>query len=315
MHSHSHQHSHHIHRDTLGGRFAIGVGINLLYIVIEAGYGFMTGSLALLADAGHNLGDVFSLLAAWFALYLTGLKPGGNKTYGYRRSTILAALFNSFLLLGVAGVIAIEAVERFFAPPAVNGSDIMLVAGIGVVINAATAFLFLRDKEHDINVKGAYLHMVADALISVSVVISGLVIYYTGLGFVDPVISLVIVAVIVYNTWGVLRDSLNLAMDFVPEKIDLTKVREFLRGIEGVQEIHDLHIWAMSTTDTALTVHLVMPDRKPDDKLLTDICADLKRKFGIAHSTIQIERGNREHPCALNPDAKTTEQEEEHHHH
>jgi len=314
MHNHTHQHEHHLKGDTLGLRFAMGVGINLLYIVIEAGYGFATGSLALLADAGHNLGDVFSLLAAWFALYLTGLKPGGNKTYGYRRSSILAALFNSFLLLGVAGVIAIEAVERFFAPPVVNGTDIMLVAGIGVVINAATAFLFLRDKEHDINVKGAYLHMVADALISVSVVISGLVIYYTGLGFVDPVISLVIVVVIVYNTWGVLRDSLSLAMDFVPHKINLDEVRAFLRSINGVKEIHDLHIWAMSTTDTALTVHLVMPERNNDDKLLADICAELKKKFGIAHSTIQIEKGNKEHPCSLNPSAEEGKRKTEHHH-
>lgn len=308
MHTHAH-HNHAVKGGTLGSRFAIGAAINLLYIFIEAGYGFLTNSLALLADAGHNLGDVFSLLAAWFALYLTGLKPKGNKTYGYRRSSILAALFNSFLLLGIAGVIAIEAVERFFTPAQVSGADIMIVAGIGVLINAATAYLFLRDKEHDINVKGAYLHMMADALISVSVVISGLLIYYTGVRFIDPIISLVIVAVIVYNTWGVLRDSLNLAMDFVPQKIDLSEVRNYLLHINGVREIHDLHIWAMSTTDTALTVHLVMPEKDSDDKFLTDICSELKERFGIAHSTIQVEKGNKEHPCALGP---ATREEAEH---
>ncbi|MBV6513158.1 MAG: Cadmium, cobalt and zinc/H(+)-K(+) antiporter [Ignavibacteriaceae bacterium] len=284
----------------MGTRFALGVAINVLYIIIEGGYGFLTGSLSLIADAGHNLGDVLALLTSWFALYLCTLRPGGNKTYGYRRSSILAALFNSALLLVAAALIAAEAVQRFFTPQAVPGTEIMIVAGIGIILNFATAMLFYRDKEHDLNIKGAYLHMMADALVSVSVVAGGFIIYTWNIYILDPVISLVIVAVIVYNTWGVLRDSLNLAMDFVPGKINLTEVRGFLLSINGVKELHDLHIWAMSTTETALTVHLIMPDSEPDDKLLSDICADLKRLFGISHSTIQIEKGSQAHPCSLN---------------
>jgi len=284
----------------MGTRFALGVAINVLYIIIEGGYGFLTGSLSLIADAGHNLGDVLALLTSWFALYLCTLRPGGNKTYGYRRSSILAALFNSALLLVAAALIAAEAVQRFFTPQAVPGTEIMIVAGIGIILNFATAMLFYRDKEHDLNIKGAYLHMMADALVSVSVVAGGFIIYTWNIYILDPVISLVIVAVIVYNTWGVLRDSLNLAMDFVPGKINLTEVRGFLLSINGVKELHDLHIWAMSTTETALTVHLIMPDSEPDDKLLSDICSDLKRLFGISHSTIQIEKGSQAHPCSLN---------------
>ncbi|MCK6615408.1 MAG: cation diffusion facilitator family transporter [Ignavibacteriaceae bacterium] len=299
-HSHSHAHDHHHHFEKMGTRFALGVAINVLYIIIEGGYGFLTGSLSLIADAGHNLGDVLALLTSWFALYLCTLRPGGNKTYGYRRSSILAALFNSALLLVAAALIAAEAVQRFFTPQAVPGTEIMIVAGIGIILNFATAMLFYRDKEHDLNIKGAYLHMMADALVSVSVVAGGFIIYTWNIYILDPVISLVIVAVIVYNTWGVLRDSLNLAMDFVPGKINLTEVRGFLLSINGVKELHDLHIWAMSTTETALTVHLIMPDSEPDDKLLSDICSDLKRLFGISHSTIQIEKGSQAHPCSLN---------------
>lgn len=284
----------------MGTRFAIGIALNVLYIIVEGGFGYLTGSLALIADAGHNLGDVLALMISWFALYLCSLRPGGNKTYGYRRSSILAALFNSALLLVAAALIAAEAVQRFFTPQSVPGKEIMIVAGIGILLNFATAMLFYRDKEHDLNIKGAYLHMMADALVSLSVVVGGFVIYTWNLFLLDPLISLVIVAVIVYNTWGVLRDSLNLAMDFVPGKINLPEVRGFLLSINGVKELHDLHIWAMSTTETALTVHLVMPDITVEDKLLTDICSDLKKLFGIAHSTIQIEKGNDAHPCALN---------------
>lgn len=299
-HDHSHSHNHHDHHlEKMGTRFAFGIALNVIYIIIEGGYGYLTGSLALIADAGHNLGDVLALMTSWFALYLCTLRPGGNKTYGYRRSSILAALFNSALLLVAAALIAAEAVQRFFAPQSVPGTEIMIVAGIGILLNFATAMLFYRDKEHDLNIKGAYLHMMADALVSLSVVAGGFFIYSWNIYILDPVISLVIVAVIVYNTWGVLRDSLNLAMDFVPEKINLTEVRGFLLSINGVRELHDLHIWAMSTTETALTVHLVMPETDADDKLLTEICGNLKKLFGIAHATIQIEKGNDAHPCAL----------------
>lgn len=299
-HSHPHNHHHDHHLQKMSVRFAVGIALNVIYIVIEGSYGYLTGSLALIADAGHNLGDVLALMTSWFALYLCTLRPGGKKTYGYRRSSILAALFNSALLLVAAALIAAEAVQRFFTPREVPGTEIMIVAGIGILLNFATALLFYRGKEHDLNIKGAYLHMMADALVSVSVVASGFVMYQWNIYILDPIISLVIVAVIIYSTWGVLRDSLNLAMDFVPEKINLTEVRGFLLSITGVTELHDLHIWAMSTTETALTVHLVMPDAATDDKLLADICGDLKKLFGIAHSTIQIEKGNDAHPCSLN---------------
>lgn len=266
--------------------------LNLGFVSVEALFGFLTHSLALIADAGHNLSDVLGLLLAWLASWLVQRRPTQRYTYGLRRSSILAALFNASFLLVAMGAIAWEAVRRFSTPTPVSGTTLIWVALVGVVINGITALMFMSGRERDLNIKGAFLHMAADALVSVGVVLAGIAILVTGQLWFDPAVSLIIVAVIVAGTWNLLRDSVNLALDAVPESIEPLAVRTYLRELPGVVEVHDLHIWAMSTTETALTAHLVMLAGSPGDAFLSRIKTELHDKFGIEHPTIQVERGN-----------------------
>lgn len=297
---HDHDHGHHHHAPADYGRaFAIGVTLNILFVAIEAGFGWWANSLALLADAGHNLSDVLGLLVAWGALRLSKTKPTERRTYGMRRSSILAAVFNAIVLMIAIGAIAWEAIGRFMDPAPVAGKTVMLVAGIGIIINGATALLFASGRKSDVNIEGAFLHMAADAAISLGVLIAGGAILYTGWVVIDPIVSLLIVLVIAIGTWDLLRRSFDLAMDAVPAGIDPVKVREFLANRPGVCEIHDFHIWAMSTTETALTAHIVRNTPERDDAFLHDISEHLHHDFHIHHVTIQVESGNGEKPCKL----------------
>lgn len=270
--------------------FALGIALNVIYILIEIGVGVVIDSMALLADAGHNASDVLSLLIAWGASYLARRPPSDRRTYGLRKASVLASLSNAVILLIAMGAIAWEAFQRFLSPREVPGTTIMWVAAAGVAVNTGTALLFMKGREQDINIKGAFLHMAADAGVSVGVLLAGLAINITGLPWIDPAISIIIVVVIAIGTWGLLRDSINLALDAVPEGIDPSAVREYLAEQRGVKEVHDLHIWAMSTTQTALTAHLVKPEREDEDEFLARLADELHHKFRIAHTTIQLER-------------------------
>ena len=272
--------------------FAVGIALNLSFVFIEALYGVFAHSLALLSDAGHNLSDVAGLLLACGAMLLAKRRPSQRRTYGLRRSSILAALANAVLLLIAVGAIAWEAVLRFAKPQTVAGGTVMVVAGIGIGVNAATALLFMKGRESDVNVEGAFLHMAADAAVSLGVIVAGAAIKLTGWAWLDPVTSLMIVAVIMWSTWGLLRKSVNLAMDAVPEGIDPASVMGYLAQLPGVIAVHDLHIWGMSTTETALTAHLVKPNAADEDDLLTGAAKELHDRFGIEHATIQIERAD-----------------------
>jgi cobalt-zinc-cadmium efflux system protein len=308
-HSHTHHHSHdHHHHDhghhhapaNFGRAFAIGIALNTLFIVIEIIYGLRANSLALLADAGHNAGDVLGLVVAWGAMWLTKREPNARYTYGLQSSSILAALVNALFLLVAVGGIAWEAIGRISHPQSVTGNTIMIVAAIGILINGFTALLFMKGRKGDLNIRGAFLHMATDAAISLGVVISGLIILKTGWLWLDPVASLSIALIIMFSTWGLLRDSINLALHAVPTNIDHAKVKAFLAGIEGVKEVHDLHIWAMSTTTVALSAHLLMPGGHPGDKFLKTIAHALEHDFGINHMTVQIELSGTD--CDLAPD-------------
>ena len=268
VHSHTHDHGHSHAPADYNRAFAIGVALNVVYIAVEATYGILADSLALLADAGHNLSDVLGLLLAWGANYLARRKPTGRHTYGWRKSTILAALTNAIILLVAMGGIAWEAVQRFSDPLPVAGKTIIIVAAIGVVINTATALLFLSGRNQDLNIRGAFLHMAADAGVSAGVVLAGVVILSTGWLWIDPAVSLIITAIILAGHWGLLRDSFNLALDAVPTGIDPEAVKSYLSDLPGVKGVHDLHIWAMSTSETALTAHLLKPDADDDDTLI-----------------------------------------------
>ncbi len=293
-----HKCSHHDHATSnYGWAFAIGIALNLIFVIVEAAYGFWSNSLALLADAGHNLSDVLGLLLAWGSYALSKLAPSPNRTYGWRGSTILAALFNALLLLLAVGGIAWEAIGRLAAPSPVAAPTIIVVALIGVVINTATAMLFMRGRRHDLNIRGAYLHMAADALLSLGVVIAGILIIFTNLLWIDPVTSLIIAAVIFWSTWNLLHESFNLAMHAVPATVDIGEVDDYLSSLPGVTEVHDLHVWAMSTTEIALTAHLVKPTATNDDQLLRETSHQLQHQFGISHATIQIERSVDEASC------------------
>ena len=287
-HDHSHPHSH--APANYGRAFGIGIALNVAFVMIEAGFGLASNSLALLADAGHNLSDVLGLLLAWGGYALCKLRPTERHTYGWRGSTILAALFNALILLLAIGGIAWEAVRRFNAPVEPAGWTIVIVAAVGVVINVATALLFLRGRDSDLNIRGAFLHMAADAGISAGVVVAGLAIRWTGQGWIDPATSLAIALLIFASTWGLLRESVNLAVQAVPAGIDAAVVRDYLATLPGVAEVHDLHVWAMSTTEVALTAHLVRPELGDIDALLDRASDDLHHRFGIAHTTLQIER-------------------------
>jgi len=305
--AHGHAHDHHAAhahgpRIEPGRAFAIGVVLNTAFVVIEAGFGLFANSLALLADAAHNLSDVLGLLLAWGAASLARRAPSPRFTYGLRGSTIIAALANAVLLLVASGGIAWEAIGRFNAPVQSSGTTMIWVAAVGVAVNAATAALFLRDRKTDLNVRGAFMHMVADAAVSLGVVIAGGAILATGWQWLDPVVSLAIVAAILYGTWGLLRDSFALSLQAVPQGVEPAAVREYLAAQPGVVEIHDLHIWAMSTTENALTAHLVMPAGHPGDAFLNELCRTLAGRFGIHHATLQIEVGDTTERCELAPE-------------
>lgn len=303
-HGHSHSHSHgHAHAPADFGRaFAIGTVLNLGFVVIEAFYGVLSNSVALLADAGHNLSDVFGLLMAWGAAAMAKRAPTTRYTYGFRSTSILAALANAIFLLIAVGAIAWEALHRFGSPAPVAATTVMITAAVGIVINGATALMFLRGSHGDINIRGAFLHMAADAAVSLGVVVAGLVILKTGWSWVDPLVSLTIAAIIVWGTWSLLRDSVSLALHAVPQGIDPLQVRAFLAGLPGVDAVHDLHIWPMSTTETALTCHLVMSGGHPGDAFLVSVAHDLGHRFRIGHPTVQIELGDAG-ACALAPEA------------
>jgi cobalt-zinc-cadmium efflux system protein len=295
MSHHDHSHSH--QQNNFNKAFGVGIALNVIYILVEVFYGLLINSMALLADAGHNFSDVLGLLLAWGASYLAKTASTEKRTYGFRKSTILAAFFNAIILMIAVGAITIEAVRKLIYPEPVQGQTMMIVAGIGFFINAATAFLFLRGREKDLNIKGAFIHMAADAGVSLGVVVAGFIILSTGWLWIDPTISLIIVLVITIGTWGLLKDSFQLSMDAVPKGINLKEVGNYLKSINGVQEVHDLHIWAMSTTENALTAHLVIPNETKDDFFLKKICGELHNKFGIEHSTIQIEKSAQSSNC------------------
>ena len=304
-HNHAHGHAHgHVHgpaaRD-FSRAFAIGIALNIGFVVVEAAYGFLANSLALLADAGHNLSDVLGLLLAWGAAALVKRRPTARHTYGLKRSSILASLANAILLLVAVGMIVWEAVHRFGQPQPVAETTVLWVAAVGIVINTVTALMFVRGGKSDINIRGAFLHMAADAAVSLGVVIAALAVMATGWLWLDPAVSIAIAIVITLGTWSLLRSSLNLALDAVPETIDRPAIEVYLAALPGVTEVHDLHIWAMSTTEVALTAHLVRPDCPVDDGLLGRSARELAERFGIAHSTIQIESGDPDHPCRLAP--------------
>ena len=279
--------------------FAIGIALNVAYILIEAIYGIIINSLALISDAGHNLSDVLGLLLAWGAGVLTQKAPTTKRTYGLRKSSILAALFNAVILLIAMGAIGFEAITRFSQPKNIEGSVIIWVAGIGVIVNAVTALLFVKGRQKDINIRAAFLHMAADAGVSLGVVAGGIIILNTNWNWVDPVLSILIVLIIIIGTWDLLKDSFNLAMDAVPPEISAREVETYFSQLPGVVEVHDLHIWAMSTTETALTVHLVMPEQSTDDKFLKKICGEIHNKFGIEHPTIQVEKEAQSANCNI----------------
>jgi cobalt-zinc-cadmium efflux system protein len=297
---HNEHHDEHVPKD-FGRAFAIGTALNIGFVAVEATYGILSNSMALLADAGHNLSDVFGLLMAWGAATMAKRAPTARFTYGLRSSSILAALTNAILLLLAVGAIAWEAVYRFSHPETTAGYTVMVVAAVGIVINTATALLFFSGGRDDINIRGAFLHMAADAAISFGVVLAGLAMVLTGHLWIDPVVSLLITAIIVWGTWSLLRDSVNLALHGVPAGIDLTAVRTFLAGLPGVASVHDLHVWPMSTTETALTCHLVMPGGHPGDAFLASAAEVLAHRFKIGHPTLQIEKGDA-HACRLAPD-------------
>jgi cobalt-zinc-cadmium efflux system protein len=299
---HPHSHAHGVAPGDYGRAFAIGIGLNLAYVAAEAGYGIAAGSLALLADAGHNLGDVLGLGLSWGAAMLGRRGPSDRFTYGYRSSSILAALANAIILLVVTGGIAWEALWRLAHPVPVTGGLVAAVAAVGILVNGATALLFMRGRKSDLNLRSAFLHMAADALIAFGVVVVGLAIALTGWLWLDPAIGLVISAVIVYGTWDLVKQSVRLALDAVPQGVDPAAVRAHLLALTGVTALHDLHIWGMSTTETALTCHLVMPGGHPGDEALAHIADDLEHRFGVHHATLQIELGDSGEVCALTPE-------------
>jgi cobalt-zinc-cadmium efflux system protein len=301
-HHHDHAHGHHHHAPPAAGdhsrAFLIAILLNVGFVAVEFSYGLIADSTALMADAGHNLSDVLGLGLAWIAAVLTRKRPEGRYTYGLRGTSILAALGNSMLLLVACGGIAWEAVHRLTAPTPVGGLTVSVVAGVGIAVNVFSAWLFMAGSKSDLNLRGAYLHMAADALVSLAVVAGGLTMLYTGWYWVDPVLSLAIVAVILVSSFGLLRDALRLSLNAVPNHIALDEVHAYLAALPGVASVHDLHVWGMSTTETALTAHLLMPDGHPDDTFFAEVATELDHRFGIKHSTLQVGR-EQQLRCAL----------------
>jgi cobalt-zinc-cadmium efflux system protein len=297
----SHHHDHSQAAPDFSRAFAIGVALNVAYVLVQVAFGIFGHSLALLADAGHNFGDVLGLTLAWGASYLAKRPSTTRRTYGWRRTSIMAALFNAIFLLVAVGAITWEAARRFGHQEAVDANIVIWVAATGIVLNGFTAWLFRSGRKTDLNIRGAFMHMGADAAVSAGVVVAGLAIRFTGWFWLDPAASIAISIIIVICTWSLLRESFDLALDAVPPGVDLLEVKKYLSGLPDVTAVHDLHIWAMSTTEVALTAHLVMPGRAGDDAFLHEICDHLHRAFGIEHSTVQIEQSA--HSCALAPDA------------
>jgi cobalt-zinc-cadmium efflux system protein len=298
-HAAGHRHGHDHGPVDFGMAFVIGAALNLGFVAVEAVYGVLANSLALLADAGHNLGDVLGLLLAWGAAYLVTRAPTRERTYGYKRTSIAAALANAIILLITVGAITLEAFRRLAAPENSASDTVIVVAAIGIVVNGVTALLFMAGREGDLNIRGAFLHMAADAATSAGVVVAALIMRQTGWLWLDPAVSLAIVLVITIGTWGLLRDSVNLAMDAVPEGIDRDAIEAYLAGLPGVTEVHDLHIWGMSTTETALTVHLIRSSPLIDDALIAEASRELHDRFRIGHATFQFEIGHPGFPCRL----------------
>ncbi|WP_426754624.1 cation diffusion facilitator family transporter [Myxococcus sp. Y35] len=300
---HSHAHG----QPRLGRAFAWGIGLNLAFVAVEATYGVLANSLALLADAGHNLSDVLGLALACGASVLARRGPTSRHTYGLKSASILAALFNALLLLVAVGGIGWEAIQRFGEPAPVGSTTVMTVAGVGILLNTGTALLFWKDRKSDLNVRGAFLHMAADAGVSLGVVLAGALIGWTGWAWLDPVVTLVIAALILVSTWGLLRESLALVLDAVPAGVDLLAVRELLERETRARDVHDLHVWGMSTTEAALTAHLVLPHGTVDDQRLAHLRNQLHNAFGIEHVTLQVETGELSGRCAVSsnctPDA------------
>jgi cobalt-zinc-cadmium efflux system protein len=304
-HDHGHKHSHgghHHHHAPVAGQgraFAIAVVLNLVIVLIQGIYGVIAHSTALLADAGHNLSDVLGLLLAWGATWLTTRRPSARYTFGYGSTSILASLVNAGLLLFACGVIVTEAIGRLMNPGPVAGLTVFIVATVGMLVNGFSAWLFMRGQKEDLNIRGAFLHMAGDALISAAVAVSGLVILGTNWTWLDPVMSLIVVAVIVYGTWGLLRDSVRLALDAVPADVDLQRIREYLAAQPGVTDVHDLHVWALSTTGNALSAHLVIPGGHPGDAAVDAIVFTLREEFSMQHATLQVDLGTTHHHCSL----------------
>jgi cobalt-zinc-cadmium efflux system protein len=294
-----HNHSHHNLNQNIsdGKRFKIGIAINLLFVLVELIVGILADSLALIADAGHNLGDVFGLLIAWGASILMVKKPSGKFTYGFKKSSILAAQLNSLILLAAVGIIIWEAINRLSSATQVDGGVLMIVAGIGVVINGITTYLFIKGKDTDLNIKGAYLHMLADTMISFGVVLSGFLIILTGFNWIDPIVSIIIAIIIFWSTWRLFQDATKLSLDAVPDSINIDQVKKYFSDNNSIVDFHDLHVWALSTTETALTVHLVIDELLDNDSILQNVNDDLKSNFSISHSTIQIEQKNCTNGC------------------
>ncbi|HVV92027.1 MAG TPA: cation diffusion facilitator family transporter [Hyphomicrobiales bacterium] len=286
-HAHAHGHSH--APDRFGSAFALGTALNLAFVVAEAALGVVSGSIALIADAGHNLGDVLGLFGAWGAHAAGRWQPTERFTYGYGRASILAALGNAIVLLVTVGGIAWEAIIRLVHPSPVASLVMIAVAAVGIVVNGATALLFAAGRKGDLNIRSAFVHMAADAALSAAVAVAGLVILATGWQWVDPAASLVVCGVIVWSTWGLLRESVTMSMDAVPRGIDMNEVRRALEVLPGVSDVHDLHVWSLSTRQTALTCHLLMPAGHPGDGFILSVCRAMQVRFGIAHTTVQIE--------------------------
>ncbi|WP_322015937.1 cation diffusion facilitator family transporter [Paraburkholderia sp. J12] len=301
-HSHGGGHGHHHHHAPVAGQgraFALAVALNVTIVFVQAVYGVVAHSTALLADAGHNLSDVLGLLLAWGAIWLTKRRPSARFTFGFGSSSILASLANAALLLVACGVIIAEAIRRLVAPAPVAGLDVFVVAVIGMVVNGFSAWLFMRGSKDDLNVRGAFMHMAADAGVSAAVAVSGLVIYFMGWNWIDPVMSIAVVLVIVYGTWGLLTESVRLALAAVPAGVDVERIRVYLAAQEGVTDVHDLHIWALSTTGNALSAHLVMPAGHPGDAVLDGMVDVLRTRYEMKHVTLQVDMGTSQHRCAL----------------
>ncbi|WP_244815469.1 cation diffusion facilitator family transporter [Caballeronia sp. Lep1P3] len=303
-HGHAHgpggHHHHHAPQAGQGRTFALAVGLNVVIVVVQGVYGLLAHSTALLADAGHNLSDVLGLLLAWCAVWLGTRRPSARYTFGLGSSSILASLANAALLLFACGAIVLEALQRLLNPAPVAGFDVFIVATLGLVVNGFSAWLFMRGGKEDLNVRGAFLHMAGDAAISAAVAVSGLVILYTGWNWIDPVMSIVVVAVILYGTWGLGRDAMRLALAAVPPGIDTGRIQGYLSALPGVRGVHDLHVWALSTTENALTVHLVMPKGHPGDAFLQGVVATLRQDYAMHHATLQVDFGDVCGQCVLN---------------